>query len=113
MAVERRHCVRGTNSSQKVLADYPDQIVHFRKTIIAVRKAKKIARSHIVNMDQTMCHFDMPPARTNNIRGERTIWIKMNRAEKKGFTVALAAAADRTKLPATIILKERGGILGE
>ena len=113
---KRRYCVGircGTNSSQKVPADYADQIMQFRKTIITVRKAKKIDPSHIVNMDQTMCRFDMPPARTNNIRGERTIRIKTTRAEKKGFTVALAAAADGTKLPATIIFKERGGVLGE
>ena len=34
-------------------------------------------------------------------------------AEKKGFTVALAAMADGTKLPAVIIFKERVGVLGE
>ena len=39
-------------------------------------------------MDQTM-----PPSRTNNKRGERTICIKITRAEKKGFTVALASTA--------------------
>ena len=56
-----------TNNSQKVPSDYADQIMQFRKTIIAVRKTKKIDPSH---MDQTMCRFDMPPARTN-IRGEK------------------------------------------
>ena len=56
-----------------------------------------------------MCRFDMAPGRTNNVRGEKTIRIKTTRTEKKGFTVALAAAADETKLPATIIFKERGG----
>ena len=105
----------GTNNSQKVPADYADQIMQFRKTIIAVRKAKKIEPPHIVNMDQTMCRFDMAPGRTNNVRGEKTIRIKTTRTEKKGFTVALAAAADGTKLPATIIFKERGGggVIGE
>ena len=78
-----------------------------------MRKAKKIEPPHIVNMDQTMCRFDMAPGRTNNVRGEKTIRIKTTRTEKKGFTVALAAAADGTKLPATIIFKERGGVLGE
>ena len=103
----------GTNNSQKVSADYADQIMQFRKTIIAVRKAKKIEPPHIVNMDQTMCRFDMAPARTNNVRGEKTIRIKTTRTEKKGFTVALAAAADGATLPAIIIFKERGGVLGE
>ena len=60
-----------------------------------------------------MCRFDMPPSRTNNKRGEQTIRIKTTRAEKKGFTVALAATATGRKLPAVIVFKERGGSLGE
>ena len=60
-----------------------------------------------------MCRFDMPPKRTNNIRGARTVRIKTTRAEKKGFTVALAADAAGNKLPALVIFKERGGRLGE
>ena len=34
------------------------------------------------------------------------------KAEKKGFTVALAATASGEKLPATILFKEKNGILG-
>lgn len=64
-------------------------------------------------MDQTMCRFDMPPKRTNSKKGAKTVRIKTTRVEKKGFTVALAAMADGTKLPAVIIFKERGGVLGE
>ena len=41
-------------------------------------------------MDQTMCRFDMPFSCTNNKKGKKTILIKTTRAEKKGFTVALA-----------------------
>ena len=46
------------------------------------------------------------------MRGSRTIRIKTTKAEKKGFTVALAATAAGAKLPA-VIFKERNGILGE
>lgn len=60
-----------------------------------------------------MCRFDMSRSKTNDKRGTKTIRIKTTRAEKKGFTVALAAAADGTKLPAVVIFKERNGILGE
>ena len=63
-------------------------------------------------MDQTMCRFDMPPSRTNSKKGMKTVRIKTTRAEKKGFTVALAATADGRKLPAVLIFKERGGALG-
>ena len=58
-----------------------------------------------------MCFFDMPPSRTNSKKGEKTARIKTTRAKKKGFTVALAAAADGKKLPAVIIFK-KGGALG-
>ena len=103
----------GTNSAHKVPADYADQLHHFRKSVIAVRKANNIDPHQIINMDQTMCRFDMPPKRTNTKKGAKTVRIKTTRAEKKGFTVALAAMADGTKLPAVIIFKERGGVLGE
>lgn len=63
-------------------------------------------------MDQTMCRFDMAPSQSNSKRGERTIRIENTRAEKKGFTVALAATASGEKLPAVIVFKERGGKLG-
>ena len=61
-------CMRaGTNSAQKVYAD----LLHtFRKTIMIARKTHKIEPSGIVNMDQTMCCFDMPPSRTNNKKGQ-------------------------------------------
>ena len=42
----------------------------------------------IINMDQTMCRFDMVPGRTN---GKCSIRIVSTKATKKGFTVALAA----------------------
>ena len=71
-----------------------------------------IEPSQIYNMDQTMCRFDMPQNRTNARRVGSTIRIKTTRAEKKGFTVALAASASGEKLPTIIIFKERGGRLG-
>ena len=103
----------GTNSAQKLPADYHDLLHIFRKSIIDVRKTMNIGPSGIVNMDQTMCRFDMPSTRTNSKRGEKTIRIKTTRAEKKGFTVALAATAAGDKLPAVIIFEERGGVLGK
>lgn len=103
---------RGTNTSQKIPADYADQIFKVRKEIIKLRKKHMIEPSQIYNMDQTMCRFDMPQNRTNARRGGSTIRIKTTRAEKKGFTVALAASASGERLPAVIIFKERGGWLG-
>ena len=79
----------GTNSSQFVPANYADKLMTFRKAVISIRKNKNISPSNIINMDQTMCRFDMPPSRTNSKKGKKTVRIKTTRAEKKGFTVAL------------------------
>ena len=104
---------RGTNVSQKVPADYADQILQVRKDVISLRKKNSIEPSHIYNMDQFMCRFDMSGNRTNSVRGGRTIRIKTIPVQsRKWFTVALAASASGEKLPAFIIFKERNGILG-
>ena len=113
---KRRYSVgfrRFTNTSQKVPKDYADKLQQFRKSIIAIRKAKDIPPSRIINMDQTMCRFDMPPRGTNNRKGQKTIRRKTTKADKKGFTVALAATASGEKLPAVILFKERAGVLGK
>ena len=102
----------GTSNAQKIPEDYADLLHTFRKSVITVRKAENIGPADIVNMDQTMCRFDMPPSHTNNKRGERTIRLKTTCAEKKGFTVALAATASENKLPAVIMFKEHGGYAG-
>ena len=60
-----------------------------------------------------MCRFNMSYPRTNSICGVKTVCIKTTRAEKKGFTAALAASADGTKLSAVIVFKECGGVLGQ
>ena len=56
----------GTNSAQKVPSDYHELLHSSRKSVIITRKTKNIGPPDIVNMDQTMCRFDMPFSRTNN-----------------------------------------------
>lgn len=46
---------RGTNTSQKIPADYRDQLLHFRRSIVRYRELHKYRTSEIGNMDQTMC----------------------------------------------------------
>ena len=104
---------RGTNTSQRVPADYQEQLAHFRHTIIRARELYNHALSHIANMDQTMVKFDSPPNCTNNIKGMRSVCIATTGAQKRGFTVALCPCADGRKLPAMIIFKERNGQLGK
>ena len=64
----------GINSAQKIPANYADQLHHFRKSVIALQKAKNIDPSRIINnyaiiMHQTMCRFDMPSKHTNTNKG--------------------------------------------
>ena len=82
-------------------------------SVIAARIKHSIIPDKIVNMDQTMVRFDMPCRRTNELKGKKTVRIKTSRAEKKGFTVALASTAAGDKLPAFLIFKERSGQLGQ
>ena len=122
---------RGTNTSQRVPADYKEQLLHFRRSCLRFRVSSGMDSSSVWNMDQTMCRychvytdcfdlftrtfmcrFDPLPGATNNIRGARTVRIAASGVQKKGFIVALCASAAGEKLPAYIIFKERGGKLG-
>ena len=58
----------GTNNAQKIPEDYADLLHTFRKSVITTRKAENIGPADIVNMDQIMCRFDMPPSHTNTTR---------------------------------------------
>ncbi|KAL8566227.1 hypothetical protein ACOMHN_063117 [Nucella lapillus] len=109
---KQRHfvsCRQGTSSSQKVPADFEDQLLEFRRNVLRIRHRHGYPLSNIMNMDQTMVRFDMMPARTNKKKCAKQVRIKSTKAEKRGFTVALTAAADGTKLPAFVILRERNG----
>lgn len=100
---------RGTNESQKLPDDYVEAASGFVQTIRSLRIKNDYTHFNICNMDQTMVRFDEPYARTNDIVGNNTIRIANTGCKKRGFTVALAAAASGHKFPAFIILKEPTG----
>lgn len=102
---------RKTNESQKTPADMESKIREFRENIRQARVASDIDIVNIFNMDQTMCHFDMPTRYTQETKGKNFVRIKTTGTTKKGFTVALCCNAEGYKLPATVIFKERKGIL--
>ncbi|KAK7097631.1 hypothetical protein V1264_004579 [Littorina saxatilis] len=109
---KKRHGVctrRGTCTNQRVPADYGDQLLAFRRSVLRPRLRNLYPLIHILNMDQTMVRFDMLPKRTNDTKGAKIVRTKTTRAEKRGFTVALLVAADGTKFPAFIIFRERNG----
>lgn len=70
-----------TNTSQYVPADYANKLATFHRSVITVRKSKSISARNIINMDQRMCRFDVPPSRTNSKKGEKTVRVKTTRAE--------------------------------
>lgn len=100
---------RGTNESQKLPNDFHEQVLQFKDTIQAKRREHDYTPFQVGNMDQTQCRFDMAPNTTNNKKGEKTIRISTSGGAKKGFTVALTALANGTKLPAYVVFKEPSG----
>ena len=67
--------LRGTSEAQKIPADYGDQIKQFIESIRAKRQENNYTEYNIINMDQTMCRFDMAPSKTNNLMNERSVRI--------------------------------------
>ena len=58
-------------------------------------------------MDETPLTFDMPPNRTINSIGEKTVKIRTMGNEKNRVTVVLACAGDGTKLKPMVIFKRK------
>ncbi|KAL8593325.1 hypothetical protein ACOMHN_009978 [Nucella lapillus] len=113
---KKRHGVstrRGTCTNQRVPADFEDQLLAFRWSVLRLRLHNLYPLIHILNMDQTMVRLDMLPNRTNNTKGAKIVRTKTTRAEKRGFTVALLVAADGTTFPAFIIFRERNGHISQ
>ena len=71
----------GLSLRQKTLAqhlpdDYEEKIVQFDRFIIDLHKKHGYPLHLIANMDETPLTFDMPPNRTINNTGEKTIKIR-------------------------------------
>lgn len=98
-----------TNDSQKAPADCAEAVNAFRARITSLRTCHDYTPYNIANMDQTMVRMDNPATRTNNVAGESSIRIANTGCARRGFTVALAARASGSKLPAFVVLKEPTG----
>ena len=62
---------------------------------------------HIVKMDEVPLTFDMPLARTVEVKGADSVNIRTTGHEKTHFTVVLACCASGDKLPPMIIFKRK------
>lgn len=56
-------------------------------------------------MDETPMRFELHSSRSLEFTGSRTVPVNTCGAEKRSFTIALAVAADGTKLPPKVIFK--------
>ena len=64
-----------------------------------------VQKSHIVNMDETPCYFDLPSSSTVETKGSKTVSIATSGYEKMRFTTVLAVSSDGGKLKPMLIFK--------
>ena len=81
--------------------------MRFHHFIIDRRKEKGYPLHFIANMDETPLMFDMPPNRTINNTGEKTVKIRTTGNEKNRVTVMLACCRDGSKLKPMVIFKRK------
>ena len=93
-----------TKIAQRLPEEFEDKIISFQRMMIEMRKKNDYELQQIGNMDETPMNFDMPPSRTVNPIGEKTVLITTTENEKKHFTVILACMADGSKLMPMIII---------
>ena len=93
--------------AQRLPADYEEEIVIFHRFIIDRCKERSYPLHLIANMDETLLTFDMPPNRTINNTGKKTIKIRTIGNEKNLVTVVLACCGDGSKLRPMVIFKRK------
>ena len=96
-----------TKIAQRLSHEFEEKLISFQKMIIRKRKRNGYKLQQLGNMDETPMNFDMPPSRTVNPIGEKSILIKTTGNEKNHFTVVLACLVDCTKLKPMIIFKRK------
>ena len=95
-----------TKIAQKLSAELDEKVISFQRYVIKKRVEHQYALANIGNMDETPMNFDMPPNRTVNSKGSKTVLIKTTGHEKTRFTVVLACMADGTKLKPMVVFKK-------
>lgn len=65
----------GTTDSQKTPDLLQEEVKCFFECLKKLRVCHDYTNYNIGNMDQTMCRFDMPSKRTNNLKGESSVRI--------------------------------------
>ena len=96
-----------THIAQKLPADVEKKVENFHSFVLKQRKRHDYPLAAIGNMDETPISFDLPPNRTVDFKGQKTITVKTTGAEKSYMTVVLSCLADGTKLPPMVVFKRK------
>ena len=96
-----------TMLAQRLPDYYEEKIVRFHRFIIDLCKKHCYPLHLMANIDETPLTFDMPPNRTINYTGEKTIKVRTTGNEKNRVTVVLACCGDGLKLTPMVIFKRK------
>ena len=77
----------------------------YSKTIMSYFYSYVNNPKYFVNMDETNVYFNCKPKRTVNLRGQKTISIRIGSSSSLRVTVCVSIAMDGTKLPLFLIFK--------
>lgn len=94
---------RRTGTAQLTQDDAAKAQEIFSAEVIADARLRSVPLSAIGNMDETAVQYASPPAATYTTTGVKTAAYRNVDGERDRITVALAALADGTKLPAYVI----------
>ena len=61
--------------AQRLPHEFEEKIISFQRMMIRMRRENNYEIQCIGNMDETPMNFDMPPSRTVNPVGEKTVLI--------------------------------------
>ncbi|PIO70790.1 DDE superfamily endonuclease [Teladorsagia circumcincta] len=96
---------RATSVGQSLPLDWEKKVADYH--LFFQRATAGISQKDIGNMDEVPVAFDMPAARTVDIRGTQNVSIVTTGAEKANFTVVLCVLADGRKCQPMVIFKRK------
>ena len=71
-----------TKLAPKLPAAYDNQVLECHSYVIDLRKTYNLDLSHIASMDEVPLTFDVPPNRTVDVKGAKTVAVKTSGMKK-------------------------------
>ena len=82
-----------TKIAQRLPQEFEDKIIGFHRMMIRMCQMNNYEIQQLGNMDETPMNFDMPPSRTVNPVGEKTIMIKTTGNGKKNILLCFSMSS--------------------